>query len=188
MKRYEEAEALLDQLSPLIPFDAVISTAAYHYVDRQMHDELIAYVEQHFGSLDALIEHFDTPDGSDAHFAAPLAYAYLQLGDEAAFRKLTEFLAGATEKRRATGADIVAVWFDEADLAVVTGMDDVVFENITKIANNGPGVGIFRNPLYAPLLEQERFRMQNKNLTDRTNEERTKLGLAPYQAPLAAMD
>jgi hypothetical protein len=67
-------------------------------------------------------------------------------------------------------------------------MDDVVFENIVKIADNGPGVGIFRNPLYAPLLEQERFRMQNKILTDGVNEERTKLGLGPYQAPLAAMD
>jgi tetratricopeptide (TPR) repeat protein len=188
MKRYEEAEALLDQLSPLMPFDAVISTAAYHYVDRHMHDELIAYVEQHFDSLDALIEHFDTPNGSDASFAAPLAYAYLQLGDEAAFRKLTEFLAGAIEKRRAARPDTIRTWFDQADLAVITGMDDVVFENITKISDIGPGVGIFRNPLYAPLLEQERFRMQNKILTDGVNEERAKLGLAPYQAPLAAMD
>jgi tetratricopeptide (TPR) repeat protein len=188
MKRYEEAEALLHQLSPLISFDAVIWAAAYHYVDRQMHDELIAYVEQHFGSLDALIEHFDTPNGSDASFAAPLAHAYLQLGDEAAFRKLTEFLAGAIEKRRAARPDNVGTWFDQADLAVITGMDDVVFENIVKIADNGPGVGIFRNPLYAPLLEQERFRMQNKILTDGVNEERTKLGLGPYQAPLAAMD
>ena len=188
LKRYEEAEAMLDQLSPLISFDAVISTAAYHYVDRRMHHELIAYVEQHFGSLDTLIEHFDTPDGTDASFAAPLAYAYLQLGDEAAFRKLTEFLAGAIEKRRATGSDRVGVWFDQADLALITGIDDVVFENIVKIADNGPGVGVFRNPLYAPLLEQERFRAQNKILIDGTNEERAKLGLGPYQAPLAAMD
>jgi len=188
MKRYEEAEALLDQLSPLVPFDAIISTAAYHYVDRRMHDELIAYVEQHFGNLDAMIEHFDTPDGSDAGFAAPLAYAYLQVGDEAAFRKLTEFLASAIEKRRAAGPDNFGVWFDQADLAVVTGMDDVVFENIVKIADKLPGVGVFNNPLYAPLLEQERFRAQNKILTDQTNEERAKLGLEPYQAPLAAMD
>ena len=42
--------------------------------------------------------------------------------------------------------------------------------------------------LVNPLLEQERFRMQNKLLTDGVNEERTKLGLGPYQAPLAAMD
>jgi TolB-like protein len=188
LKRYEEAEALLDQLSPLIPFDAVISTAAYHYVNRRMYGELIAYVEQHFGSLDVLIEHFDTPSGSDANFAAPLAYAYLQVGDEVAFRKLTKFLAGAIEKKRATGSDVIGVWFRQADLAVVTGMDDVVFENIDKIAGNGPGVGIFNNPLYKPLLEQERFRLQNKILTEGVNEERAKLGLGPYQAPLAAMD
>ena len=188
LKRYEEADALLNELSPILPFDAVVNTAAYCYVDRGMHAELIAYVEQHFGSLDVLIEHFDTPDGSNAGFAAPLAYAYLQLGDEVAFRKLTEFLAGAIEKRRAAGRDNVGIWFDQADLAVITGMDDVVLEIITKIAENGPGVGIFNNPLYAPLLVQERFRMQEKNLIDRTNEERAKLGLGPYQAPLAAMD
>jgi TolB-like protein len=188
LKRYEEAEALLDQLSPLLPVDAVITAAAYHYVDRQMYDELIAYVERHFGSLDALIEHFDTPDGTDAGFAAPLAYACLQLGDEAAFGNLTEFLAGAIEKRRATGADTVGLWFDQADLAVLTGMDEVVYENIVKIADNGPGVGIFRNPLFAPLLEQERFRLQNKILIDGANAERAKLGLGPYQAPLTAMD
>ncbi len=42
--------------------------------------------------------------------------------------------------------------------------------------------------IFSPLLEQERFRLQEKILTDRTNEERAKLGLGPYQAPLAAMD
>lgn len=67
-------------------------------------------------------------------------------------------------------------------------MDDVVYENIARIADNGPGVGIFRNPLYAPLLAQERFREQYKILIDGANEERAKLGLEPYQAPLTAMD
>jgi TolB-like protein/Flp pilus assembly protein TadD len=189
LKRYEEAEALLKRLSPLLPVDAVISRAAYYYVDRHMYDELIAYVEQHFGSVDALIEHFDTPDGLQASFAAPLAYTYLQSGDEAAFRKLTDFLAGMIEKRRPRNPENFPIWFDQADLAAVTGMDDVVFENVNKmIDHGGSGVGFFDNPMYAPLLEQERFRAQEKILTDRTNAERAKLGLEPFQAPLAAMD
>ena len=185
MDRFAEAEALLDQFSPVLPFDAVVNTAAYHYIERHMYEELVAYVDRHFGGLDALLEYFDLPDGSQASFVAPLAYAYLQLDDEASFEKLTEYLARAIEKGRATGPENISTWLDQADLAAVTGMDDAVFEYLGKfIDHDGSSVEFFDNPVYRPLLEQERFREQEKILTDRINTERAKLGLEPFR-PIA---
>ena len=79
-------------------------------------------------------------------------------------------------------------WLDQADLAAVTGMDDVVYENVGKFIDHDASIiGFFDNPLYAPLLEQERFRAQDKILTDRINTERAKLGLEPYR-PIAGTD
>jgi TolB-like protein len=185
--RYEEAEELLGQMSPVIPFEGVVSAATDFYVRTGRYDDLVDYINRHFGDLDGLLEHFDQPSGREVGFAGQLAYAYLQLDDEAAYNKVVAFLQRAIERQRAnTRVEQFSQMFDQANLDVITGDYDAAHEDLVKLIDRGMStVSIFENPAYAPLLEQERFRELDDIMTDRINAERAKLGLDPYRPAVA---
>ena len=187
--RNEEAEAMLESLSPVLPIDAVMGSAAVHYVLTEDYAALDDYIEQHFGDLDGLLEHFGGLSGSESGFAPWVAYAYQQLDDQAAYDKVIAFLERAITKRQAAAIGVdFGLELVRADLAAIEGDDDTVYRQMTTMIDmDRSGFHDFTAPFYAPLLDQDRFREQRDILVGRANAERAKLGLDPYE-PVIAMD
>lgn len=184
--RHDEARALLDPMSPVAVNAIIISQAANYYMNAGAYADAVAYGESHFGSLDSLLQHFATPDGSNSGFMAPLAFSYLQLGREQEFRQLTAAMALAIEQQNAVGTNNFPLWLFEAELAAMIGSDAEVLQHSQKIvANNGIGVLLFDSPIFARMKENLKFQQLKATVIRRANAERAKLGLEPYSAIVA---
>ena len=184
--RHDEARALLDPMSPVAVNAIIISQAANYYMNAGEYADAVAYGESHFGSLDSLLQHFATPDGSNSGFMAPLAFSYLQLGREQEFRQLTAAMALAIEQQNAVGTNNFPLWLFEAELAAMIGSDAEVLQHSQKIvANNGIGVLLFDSPIFARMKENLKFQQLKATVIRRANAERAKLGLEPYSAIVA---
>ncbi|MCH8159125.1 MAG: hypothetical protein IIA08_04555 [Proteobacteria bacterium] len=181
--RHDEARALLDPMSPVIDFDFILTIAAYYYVNAREYEEAVDYVERHFDNLDALLEHFARPDGSQISFMATLAFAYLQTGREREFEQLTATMAESVRQQRAAGTNDNALRFSEAELAALTGTDEEVLKYVRRIVdNNGISVQYFASPIFERMNGNSEFQELDAMLKKRADDERAKLGLEPYQA------
>ena len=181
--RHDEARAWLDPMSPVIDFEFILTIAAYYYVNAREYEEAVEYVEHHFDDLDALLEHFARPDGSQISFMATLAFAYLQTGREREFEQLTATMAESVRQQRAAGTNDNALRFSEAELAALTGTDEEVLKYVRRIIdNNGIGVQYFESPIFERMNGNSEFQELDATLKKRADDERAKLGLEPYQA------
>lgn len=179
--RHAEALALLPQLSPTISNNIVLRAVAYYYVNARNYDAVVAYVEQHFGSLDAALDHFAAPAGGNSHFMAPLAFSYLQLGREQEFLQLTAAIRDALSQQQASGLNNFSTWLLASQLAAITGEDDAALEYMQKIVdNNGVDVFAVDSPIVERLRENPRYQALKATMLKRANSERAKLGLKPY--------
>jgi TolB-like protein/Flp pilus assembly protein TadD len=186
--RYDEAQAILDTLSPVIGNQAIMWAAAFHFMVSRNYDGAVSFTEQHFGDLGSLIQHFAVPDGSNSGYLSPLAYSYLQAGKEQDFRKLTDALAASVAKRRAAESTFVPAIVEAAELAALMGTDEEVLVQVRKIAdNNGVGVNFFDYPIFERMKDNAEFQKLDAILVKRANDERAKLGLDPY-LPVAAIE
>ena len=183
--RHDEARALLEPMSPVIDFEFILRTAVYIYINAREYEDAIDYVEHHFDDLDALLEHFDRPDGSNAGFMGTLAFAYLQVGREREFEQLTAAMAKSVRQQRAAGTNDNALRFSEAEFAALTGTDEEVLERVRRIVDNdGTGVLFFDSPIFERMNGNSEFQELDATLKKRANDERAKLGLELYQ-PIA---
>ena len=183
LERHDEARALLDPISPVIDFEFILRTAVYYYINAREYEEAVDYVERHFDNLDALLEHFDTPNGSNAGFMGPLAFAYLQVGREREYKQWTDAMAESVRQQRAAGTNDNALRFSEAELAALTGTDEEVLKYVRRIIdNNGIGVQYFESPIFERMNGNSEFQELDATLKKRADDERAKLGLEPYQA------
>ena len=179
--RHDEARALLDPMLPVIDFQFILNTAASYYMIAREYEEAVAYAEHHFGSLNALLEHFARPDGSQSNFMAPLAFSYLQVGRDQEFRQLTAAMAEAVEQAYAVSTNDFPLWFTEARLAALTGSDEEVLKHVQTIVDNGGiGVLVWDSPIFERMKENLEFQQLNALVIKRANDERAKLGLGPY--------
>jgi TolB-like protein len=184
--RHDEAQAVLATISLGTSGNdennAIIQAYAVHYMVSGQYDEAIRYVEENFESLDAMLQKFERADGSNSGYLAPLAYAYLQAGRDAEFKILTDALAEA-EARRAVARDTsIGSIFNSMDLAALTGTDEEVLVQAQRLIDiNHLGVNRFDTPLYDRMADNAEFQKLNAILVKRANDERAKLGLAPYQ-------
>ncbi|MCH8944381.1 MAG: hypothetical protein IH910_06290 [Proteobacteria bacterium] len=183
LRRNDEASTLVDTLSPVIDFNFVLNTALYYHMNAGAYEDAVAYAEHHFDNLDALLNHFDRPDGSQSDFMAPLAFSYLQIGKEKEFEQLTQARAESLRRQRSAGGNNTLLWYSEAELAALTGTDEEVLRRVRKIVdNNAVGVLYFDSPIFERMKENSEFQKLGAILEKRANDERAKLGLEPYQA------
>jgi len=180
--RHDEARALLEPMSPVTDFNFILNRALYFYINSREYDEAVAYAEQHFDNLDALLEHFANPDGWNGGFMAPLAFSYLQVGRELEFKQLTDARAESLRQQRSAGANNNGLRFNEAELAALTGTDEEVLERARRLVDNDDvGVRYFESPIFDRMKENAEFQKLGAILEKRANDERAKLGLEPYQ-------
>ena len=181
--RHDEAQAILDTMSPVIGNQAIMASAAFHFMMSSDYDGAISYTEQYFDDLDSLIQQFKRPDGSNSGYLSSLSFSYLQAGREQDFRKLTDALAESVSRRRAAESTFVPAIVEAAELAALTGSDEEVLVQVRKIVDNdGVGVNFFGYPIFDRMRENSEFQRLNAILVKRANDERAKLGLDPYLA------
>ncbi len=183
--RHDEAHAFVEELDPNTEFNFDLFIALNHFVHDGKYDEAVNYVERHFDSLDSLMSQFRRPDGSNSSYMDMLAFSYLQEGMLAEFEKLTAALEIAIEQQRAAGSVGWDLWGGQADLAALTGDDEGALRHLQAIADSG-GIGVFlkRQRIFEHLTDNPQFRKIDAALIKRANDERGKLGLDPYLAPV----
>ena len=187
--QYDEAQAVLDTVpigqSGNDANNAIIRANAYHFMASGQYDEAVRYVEEHFASLDAMLQQFERTDGSNSVYLAPLAYSYLQAGREGEFKKLTEALAETITRREVARDKSYGSIFNSIHLAALTGTDEEVLVQVQRlIDNNGIGVNVFGSPIFDRMKDNAKFQELNAILVKRANQERAKLGFDPYQPAL----
>ena len=179
--RHEEAREILESLSPVDEFAFNLRVALHYFMNAGQYEEAIAYVEQHFGDLNTVMERFANPAGQNSGYMAPLAFSYLQADREKEFRQLTDAMANSLEQLRAARTDNSYVWLFESELAAMTGSDEDVLKQVQKIVDNG-GVGVllFTTPIFDRMKDNSDFQKLRATVLERANDERAKLGLDPY--------
>jgi TolB-like protein len=184
--RFDEAKEALDLLSPVGNNAAVLSAAARHFMSSRNCEGIVSYIEEYFDDLDAALSRHKRPDGTNSGHLAPLAYCYLQIGDEQQFTKLIDALKESMQQRAAYGSTFVPTLNQAAELAALTGQEDEVISLARKIVDkNAVGVNFFGDAIFDRFKDHAEFQSLNATLLQRANDERAKLGLDPYQAPLA---
>jgi TolB-like protein len=179
--RHDEARELLDAINPKVEFQSNLWTAMSYFAGARQYDEAVAYAEQHFGDLDALIEHFASPSGQNSFYMAPLAFSYLQVDRTEEFQRLAKAMAEATKLARADKTDNYDLWLFETLLSALTGSDDDVLRHAQKIVDNGGvGVRLFTSPIFDRMKDNAEFQKLRATVLKRANDERAKLGLDPY--------
>jgi len=187
--RFDEAEELLATM-PLSSSGnsanySIIRAYASHYMISAQYDEAIRYVDEHFDNLDVMLQQFERIDGSNSNYLGTLAYSYLQAGRDLEFKKLTDALAEALERRETAGDKSFGSIINSIDLAALTGTDEEVLAQVQRfIDNNGVGVREFDTPMFDRLSENAEFQRLDAILVKRANDERAKLGLDLYQRAL----
>ena len=185
--RFDEAQETLDVLSPVDNNAAVLGAAARHFMTSRNCAGIVTYIEEYFDDLDAALLRLKRPDGTNSGHLAPLAYCYLQIGDEQQFAKLIDALKESMRQRAAYGSTFVPTLYQAAELAALTGQEDEVISLARKIVDkNAVGVNFFGDAIFDRFKDHEEFQNLNATLLQRANDERAKLGLEPYQAPIAS--
>ena len=187
--RYDEAQAVLDSIpigeSGNDANNAIIRTNVFHFMISGRYDEAVRYVEENFASMDAMLQQFERSDGSNSGYLAPLAYSYLQVDREPEFKKLTDALAEAVARREIARDNSYGSIFNSIHLAALTGTDEEVLIQVQRLLdNNGIGVNVFDAPIFDRMQDNAEFQALDAVFVKRANQERAKLGLEPYQAPL----
>jgi TolB-like protein len=185
--RFDEAKEKLDLFSPVTDNAAPLETAARHFMNSRNCEGIVPYIEQHFNDLDAALLRLKQPDGNNAGHLAPLAYCYLQIGDEQQFAKLIDALEESVQQRASNGSTFIPALYEAAELAALTGQEDEVISFAKKIVDkNGVGVDFFGAAIFDQYRDHAEMQNVNATMLKRANDERAKLGLEPYRAPMAS--
>ena len=88
------------------------------------------------------------------------------------------------DEQGARGSDSWIYWYSEAQYAAISGDEDAAIAHLQTALEKGmTGVSIF-DPVFDTMRSDSRFVAIEDETLNRTNEERLKLGLGPYEPPI----
>ena len=152
------------------------------------YSELIELVARHFGNADGLLQAQPNRGYWGAGYLGPLAFAFLQQGNEVAFHRLIEEMSKEFSEQRAAGFDNRYYWFSQAQYAALTSdVDEVLKQMQRAVASGYVSTAAFASPIFDSVREDPRFQNIEQQVLTRVDEERAKLGMEPYR-PFAATD
>jgi len=144
--------------------------------------EFIDFIEERFGSKEALLSDHPVDIDWRAGYAPALAYAYLQTDDEKSFREMLEVARMALDKQRDEGTDNWVLHFGEAQYAVLTGDIEGAILRLQRAIEGGLRYpNGFDGPMFDSLRSEPRFIKLEQQLAALIDAERTKLGMSPYR-------
>jgi TolB-like protein len=147
--------------------------------------EMFAIVEKEYGGVEEIIAALPQEGGWGTEFLSPLAYVYLQAGRDDEFQILADEMKRVLDIAREAGYDNWYHWYCQAHYAALIGETDGAIEHLQRALDKGFVSVLFIEPLFRLLKDDPRLREIEATALARANEERAKLGLAPYR-PIAS--
>jgi TolB-like protein/Tfp pilus assembly protein PilF len=181
----ETGEALLIQIVESAGLDDTLGLASFFYTFFEDHETLLALVDTHFDGADDVLERRPQTASIDLGYMPNLAWAYQQAGRQADFRKVVDAMAIWLEANNAENEIFVPILTSAIDYCAVTGDVDCMLRYARKVDGfNATWVEPFTGPLYEPYSANDDFQQIAARIQGRADNERAKLGMAPYQ-PIA---
>ena len=185
---WERAETILDR----VDVDSLFVPRALGEVGLAMNrlgnsDALIRFVEDHFQTIENLLETHPASQGWDTGYLGPLAWAYRQRGDDATARMLIETMAADL----ANDFDMENNWarsVSVAQHAALSGDDEAALAELQRAIDNGlRAILVFEDPIFSGLAERTEYRALRAKLIALVDQQRADMGMAPYR-PLHASE
>jgi TolB-like protein/Tfp pilus assembly protein PilF len=152
------------------------------------HQAYVDYIEQHYGSLDDLLQEIDLDEAWDTGHLPELAFAYQAIGDEETVRRLLPLMRDAIDVDRAKGGDNYFQDFDDALYFALTGDEEATIAALETALDNGFGAAAALDSyIFEGFRGDAEFEALRKRLADRVDDERAKLGMPPYR-PISSIN
>jgi len=186
----DEARKVLASLELENPFRArVLTEVGDLMTGLHAYAEYIDLMRDHFGSLDDLAQFYEADQGWGTDYLGTLAFAYLQVGDDASFRQLLAEMKRILDRYASGNSDNYFYYFDRLQYEVLGGRFDAALATLSTAIDRGFVYrGRLELPLFDDLRADPRFAALDARLTARVDEERAKLGLPPYRPPIPASE
>jgi len=154
-------------------------------VENGEYAKLIEFVESRWENLDAFEADYPERDATGCFLMGFIAQSYGQLGQEAKFDDAMKRFKASLDHQLSQGANNPYFHFSRAVHAMLAGDQESAIELLETVFANGIGLNINDPkawPVFAPLNGDPRYEQAKKNLMDKINSEREKLGWEPVAA------
>jgi TolB-like protein/Flp pilus assembly protein TadD len=154
-------------------------------VENGEYAKLVEFVESRWENLDAFEADYPERDAIGCFLMGFIAQSYGQLGQEAKFDDAMKRFKASLDHQLSQGANNPFFHFSRAVHAMLAGDQESAIELLETVFANGIGLNINDPkawPVFAPLNGDPRYEQAKKNLMDKINSEREKLGWEPVAA------
>jgi len=179
MGRKEEASILAFEA---LESDSDVGTLFYMLNASDRSDEVVAFIENRWVSLDALQQEFPPFSGLGYGLMNDVSLAYSRTGNEAAFADAMSRVRSAHDAIIAQGAKNQYLWLNEAVYYVLSGDHPTALLNLSKAIDAGLITSTrisFDFPAFKRLEGEPGFEAIQQRMIEHLNRERQQLDLEP---------
>ncbi|MDX1507250.1 MAG: tetratricopeptide repeat protein, partial [Woeseiaceae bacterium] len=152
-----------------------------YHKDHRFEDH-VDYIERTFGSLDDLLSRFSIWQPWFPEWKGELAYSYLQVGDEASYRRLRDDMQAAIEDEDAKGTNNWVSAWGKCQLAALDGdLEGLLAEMRAALDIGLVRPDVFNAPIFDFARGDARFQALNREILAEVDAQRAELGLPPYR-------
>jgi TolB-like protein/tetratricopeptide (TPR) repeat protein len=183
----EQADSIIAAVDPHTgDSNFMMFSVAEFLADKERYGDLVAFVNNHYGDLNGLLNALPQEERWGTGYLSNLALAYRQLGMDSEYRQLLQESLTALQSQQAAGFDNVFQWHASADYAALTGDANEAVAMMQHILDQGGvATNAFAGPVYASMQKDVRVQEIRQKILARIDRERAKLGLPPFR-PIAA--
>ena len=150
---------------------------------------LVDRVNDELGGLDALLGIYSENMLWGTDFLGPLAFAYLQVGDELRFRRLLDEMGDLLATRARYQSDHWFYHLSRAEYAALSGDADGAIEALKVTERRGLFLASYlESPIFDNLRDRPDFMELERDLFAQVDAARAELGMPPYQPVLSTDD
>jgi tetratricopeptide (TPR) repeat protein len=184
----DAAHGILDNFDISSSFPPrVLANIGFFFNSNNASQAFIDYILKEYGTLETLLTTQSIEQSWGTGYAAELAYAYLQIGEEKVFADLLEIMRVKLEGDAENGTDNWVVRISEAQYAALRGDVEGAIAALQRALDSGYRVsGGFDSPIFQNLNGEPRFDELRTTMARYVDEERAKLGMDPY-LPVSAL-
>jgi TolB-like protein len=165
----------------------VLNDIGYFFNSNNDNQAFIDYVLNEYGTLETLLSTESVDQGWGTGYLGPLAYSYLQIGEEQVFAELLEHMQAKIRSNAENGTHNWVTQFGVAQYAALKGDTDGAIAALQRgVAIGYRGVRGTASPIFDRLRDKPAFKEIEQTLANFMDEERAKLGMDPY-LPVSAI-
>ena len=159
----------------------VLGDIGFFFNSNDDSQSLVDYVLNEFGTLQTLLTTQSIDQGWGTGYAGPLAYAYLQIGEEQTFAEILEIMRIKLISDDEKGTVNWVIRRGEAEYAALQGDIEGAINALQRAVAEGYRIAAgFESPIFDNLRGEPKFKELEQTLANYVDEERAKLGMDPY--------